>query len=152
MIIEGVMSGNLPWALIFMGMAVSVAVELLGISSLAFAIGLYLPLQTTLAVFVGGVLRLITDKMTKAEEDDIGNGILYASGLIAGEGLVGILLAVFAVSHIDQHIDLSGVLDLGQIGGVVLFLVMSGTVIAAACKGMKKRGVQEEGNSREGTR
>lgn len=78
MIIEGVMSGNLPWALIFMGMAVSVAVELLGISSLAFAIGLYLPLQTTLAVFVGGVLRLITDKMTKAEEDDIGNGILYA--------------------------------------------------------------------------
>ena len=103
-------------------------------------------------MFVGGVLRLITDKMTKAEEDDIGNGILYASGLIAGEGLVGILLAVFAVSHIDQHIDLSGVLDLGQIGGVVLFLVMSGTVIAAACKGMKKRGVQEEGNSREGTR
>lgn len=144
MIIEGVIDGDLPWALIFMGMAVSVAVELVGVSSLAFAIGLYLPLQTTMPVFIGGILRLITDKLTNAKEDDIGNGILYASGLIAGEGLIGILLAVFAVCHIDKLIDLSGVLDTGQIGAVILLLVMCGTVLAAATKGRKKGGAEEE--------
>ena len=144
MIIEGVMDGNLPWALIFMGMAVSVAVELVGVSSLAFAIGLYLPLQTTMPVFIGGLLRLITDKITKPEEDDIGNGILYASGLIAGEGLVGILLAIFAVCHIDRIIDLSGVLDTGRIGGILLLLVMCGTVLAAAVRGKNRGDADEE--------
>ena len=142
MIIEGVIDGDLPWALIFMGMAASVAVELLGVSSLAVAIGLYLPLQTTLPVFIGGLLRLITDKITKAKEDDIGGGILYASGLIAGEGLVGILLALFAVLHIDRHIDMSSVLNTGQIGGIILFLVMAGTVLASAGVGRKSKAIE----------
>ncbi len=125
MVIEGVMSGNLPWTLVFAGIFLAVVVEILGIPVLPFAIGLYLPIHLNAAVMVGGVIRLIVEKrkISDAEKKDQNeNGILFASGMIAGEGLVGVLLAVFAVANINT--DVSGAFNIGQIGSLVCFAAL----------------------------
>jgi putative OPT family oligopeptide transporter len=126
MIIEGVMDGNLPWALVFIGVFIAVVIEILGISVLPVAIGLYLPLELSSTIMIGGIIRWFVDKKNtdKAKNEDASSGILFCSGMIAGEGLVGILLAIFAVVGIDSVIDFSGVVSTGTIGGVVLMIVM----------------------------
>ncbi len=128
LIVEGVMGGNLPWNLVFIGVFIAVAVEIIGIPVLPFAIGVYLPVQLNACVMVGGVLRLITEKIGKKqgrEEEVVNNGILFSSGMIAGEGLVGILLAVFAIFGIDKVIDLSTKLPAGfsTVSAVILLAV-----------------------------
>lgn len=108
MIIEGVMEGNLPWGLVLVGVCLAIVVEILGIPVLPFAIGVYLPVQLNACIMVGGLIRLWFDKMKKDNKDEIiTDGILYCSGMIAGEGLVGIVLAIFAVIGIDGVFDLS---------------------------------------------
>ena len=110
LIIEGVMEGNLPWALVFTGVFISVAIELIGIPVLPFAIGIYLPVQLNACIMVGGLIRLALDKMKKNKEEKeamVNDGILFCSGMIAGEGLVGILLALLAVFGLDKVIDIS---------------------------------------------
>lgn len=99
MIVEGVMGGNLPWTLVGIGAFVAIVVEILGIPVLPFAIGLYLPIHLSVPMMIGGGVRWIIEKKKKGDEQKsaVENGILYSSGLIAGEGLVGILLAVFAI-------------------------------------------------------
>ena len=132
MIVEGVMGGNLPWALVFIGVFIAIMIELLSIPVLPFAIGLYLPIELSACIMVGGVLRLILEKVYdgKANKDKvINNGVLCCSGMIAGEGLVGILLAVLAVVTIKGKtvaslVDLSGVLNLGQAGGLAVMAVI----------------------------
>ena len=132
MIVEGVMENNLPWTLVFIGVFLAIAVEIVGIPVLPFAIGVYLPVQLNACIMVGGLVRLVFDKMNmkdKKKKDAIVNdGVLYCSGIIAGEGLVGILLAVFAVFHIDKAIDLSGKLNLptavSNIGSLVVFALV----------------------------
>lgn len=100
LVIEGVMNGNLPWALIFTGIGIGVVVELLGVQILPFAVGLYLPIHLSTPIMVGGILRGILNKKKEKKEllnRKVEGGVLFASGLIAGEGLVGILLAILAV-------------------------------------------------------
>lgn len=130
LIIEGVMGGNLPWALVFTGAFIAVLIEIIGIPVLPFAIGVYLPIQLNACIMIGGLIRLVIDKLKreKAEKDAIVNdGILFCSGMIAGEGLVGILLAVFAVFGWDTVIDLSAKLGISttvaNIGGLLLFAI-----------------------------
>jgi OPT family oligopeptide transporter len=93
-IIEGVLAGSLPWDLVLTGAGMAVAAILCGVSGLAFAIGLYLPLATMAAIYVGGCVRALVEKRRagalRAEND---TGILAASGLVAGEGLAGVLVA-----------------------------------------------------------
>lgn len=136
MITEGVMEGNLPWALVFIGVFIAIIVEILGIPVLPFAIGVYLPVQLNACIMVGGIVRLVFDKMKKDEKDKkriINDGILYCSGMIAGEGLVGVLLAVLAVFGVSDAIDLSGKLDVSStvtnIGSLVVFVLMILTVL-----------------------
>lgn len=126
MIIEGVMQGNLPWALVFIGVFIAIVVEILGISVLPVAIGLYLPLELSATIMIGGVIRWFVDKKKadKEENKDANSGILFCSGMIAGEGLVGILLAILAVINVAGKIDLSGSFTTGIVGGVVLMVVM----------------------------
>ena len=126
MIIEGVMQGNLPWALVFIGVFIAIVVEILGISVLPVAIGLYLPLELSATIMIGGVIRWFVDKKKadKEENKDANSGILFCSGMIAGEGLVGILLAILAVVNVAGKIDLSGSFTTGIGGGVVLMVVM----------------------------
>lgn len=128
MIIEGVMEGNLPWALVFTGVFIAVAVEVVGIPVLPFAIGVYLPVQLNACIMVGGLVRLAFDKMKKEENEKkriVNDGILFCSGMIAGEGLVGILLALLAVFGVSDAIDLSARLKLptavANIGSLVVF-------------------------------
>ncbi len=128
LIVEGVMGGNLPWNLVFIGVFIAVAVEVIGIPVLPFAIGVYLPVQLNACVMVGGLLRLITEKIGKKqgrEDEVVNNGILFSSGMIAGEGLVGILLAVFAIFGLDKVIDLSNKLPAGftTAGAIVLLAI-----------------------------
>lgn len=138
MIVEGVMDGNLPWMLIFIGAFIAVVIEIMGIPVLPVAIGLYLPLELSTTIMVGGVIRFIMDyrnkKKTDRTEGDAGAGVLFSSGLIAGEGIVGIILAVLAVVGLEEKIDLSGRLDTGTIGGLVLLAVMTISVIIPSLK------------------
>ena len=136
MIIEGVMESNLPWGLVFIGVFVAIIVEILGIPVLPFAIGVYLPVQLNACIMVGGLVRLAFDKMKKEEDDKkriVNDGILYCSGMIAGEGLVGILLALLAVFGVSDAIDLSSKLNLppvvANIGSLVVFALMILTVL-----------------------
>ena len=126
MIIEGVMEGNLPWALVFIGVFIAIVIEILGISVLPVAIGLYLPLELTSTIMIGGVIRWFVDKKKKNKEEnaEANGGVLFCSGMIAGEGLIGILLAIFAVAGLGDVIDLSSTFSTGIIGGIVLMVIM----------------------------
>ncbi|HRK54455.1 MAG TPA: oligopeptide transporter, OPT family [Cyclobacteriaceae bacterium] len=102
-VIKGLLSQNLPWGLVIAGMGLSAVVELCGVSSLAFAVGAYLPLSTTSPIFVGGMIKQIADKVTKRKENEseVGSGALFSSGLIAGGSLTGILVAVLLGTNVD---------------------------------------------------
>ncbi len=125
MIVEGVMDGNLPWGMIFVGAGISVILEILRLPALPIALGLYLPLEVNATIMVGGLVRLFVDKKRGGIGSDSDNGILFCSGMIAGEGLVGILLAVFAVINITDIIDLSGKLQFGIIGSIVILMLVA---------------------------
>ncbi|MBC2322717.1 OPT family oligopeptide transporter [Listeria booriae] len=95
---EGILNGNLPWTLIFIGVAIAVVIEFLGMNSLVFAVGLYLPLNISATVMFGGFVRLIVNQVIKHKKDKekavrIERGTLFASGLIAGESLLGVIIA-----------------------------------------------------------
>ena len=133
MIVEGVMGGNLPWTLVFIGVFIALVVELLGIPVLPFAIGLYLPIELSSCIMIGGILRWALEKKKyksgEQKESAISNGVLCCAGMIAGEGLIGILLAVFAVVKVNgrslaEYIDLSGSVNLGQIGALVVLALV----------------------------
>ncbi|MBR5217476.1 MAG: oligopeptide transporter, OPT family, partial [Oscillospiraceae bacterium] len=146
MVIEGVMGGNLPWALVFTGVFIAVFIEILGLPVLPIAIGVYLPFHLNAGIMAGGVVRWFVEKRKyssdKAKEDAVQSGILYTSGLIAGEGIVGILLAVLAVitvgdKSVGDIINISGSFSLGNIGGLVAFGVLLVSIVLFANKGSK---------------
>lgn len=143
LIIEGVMGGELPWALVFTGAFIAVAVEIVGIPVLPFAIGVYLPIQLNACIMIGGLIRLILDKR-KAENKElaVNNGILFCSGMIAGEGLVGILLAIFAVAGIDTFFDLSAYVPgpVSEIGGLAVLAII--VFIVFRFTALKKNGMR----------
>ena len=126
MIVEGIMGGNLPWGLVFVGVFLAICLEILRIPVMPFAIGLYLPIYLNATIMIGGVVRGLLDRRKGVDEKtktaQSTDGTLYCAGMIAGEGLVGILLAIFAVAGIS--LDMSGVVNFGNIGGVVLMIIM----------------------------
>ena len=106
MIVEGIMDAKLPWVLVFMGVFLALALEVLRVPVMPFAIGLYLPIYLSCGIMVGGVVRLFLDKKKEAEakkKEMISNGTLYCAGMIAGEGLVGILMAVLAIIKVGDN-------------------------------------------------
>lgn len=150
MVVEGIMDGNLPWTLVFSGVGIAIVVEILGIPVLPFAVGLYLPIHLSTPMIVGGLIRLYFDKKKMSSEDErknkVENGILYSSGLIAGEGLVGILLAVFAIIPAGKDKTWGDIINLsenfnfslGNIGGLVFFALLGATLVGFINK--KKKG------------
>jgi len=130
MVIEGIMDGNLPWGLILIGVFIAIVVEVIGIPVLPFAIGVYLPVQLNACIMVGGLIRLAFDRMKNKEKQEriTNDGVLFCSGMIAGEGLVGILLAVLTVFGVSDALDLSGVLNLpawaSSVGALVVFALV----------------------------
>jgi OPT family oligopeptide transporter len=104
-LIKGILSFNLDWQFVLVGVFIAITMELCGIKSLSFAVGLYLPLSTTLPIFIGGAIRGIVDHKKKksgevltAEEEDLGKGNLFATGLVAGGALAGVLVAILSVN------------------------------------------------------
>lgn len=147
MIVEGVMGGNLPWNLVFAGVFIALVIEILGIPVLPFSIGLYLPIYLSVPMMLGGALRWVLEKRKYASDKEKNNvvqsGVLYSSGLIAGEGIVGILLAVLAVipmgaSNVGEFINISGIFSIGQIGGLIVFALLLFTVYLFATKDQRK--------------
>jgi OPT family oligopeptide transporter len=99
---KGILSQNLDWQFVMVGVFIAVMIELCGIKALAFAIGLYLPLSTTLPIFIGGAIKGVIDwraerKKEVVVEDDLGKGSLFATGLIAGGALAGVIVALLSV-------------------------------------------------------
>ena len=126
MIVEGIMGGNLPWNLVFIGVFLAIGLEILRVPVMPFAIGLYLPIYLNATIMIGGVIRLFMDGRKnvdqKTKEAQSTNGTLYCAGMIAGEGLVGITLAILTIAHISP--DISGIVSFGNIGGVVIMILM----------------------------
>jgi len=101
MVVKGIMENKLPWSLVLIGVTFGVVVELMKIPVLPFALGLYLPIPLSAGVVIGGIVRTLVDKKFKKNETQLKNqtekGILLASGLVAGDALMGIVIAVFAM-------------------------------------------------------
>jgi OPT family oligopeptide transporter len=146
---KGILSGNLPWQFVMVGVFIAVMVELCGIKALAFAIGLYLPLSTTLPIFIGGAVKGFIDWRAKKRneqvlEDDLGKGSLFATGLIAGGALAGVAVALLSVNErvakgledISAEHGISGALGAGgyQILGVLFFAAMAFMLYRQASK------------------
>ena len=136
LVIEGVMGGTLPWSLVFAGIFIAVIIEVLGLPVLPIAIGLYLPIHLSVPIFMGGLIRELFDRKNNTAAAD--QGILFSSGLIAGEGLVGILLAVLAITKVNgksigEMINLGA--PLGNFGGLIFFI---GILAATYCFSVKK--------------
>lgn len=131
-IIKGLLAQDLPWGLVFVGMFISVVVELCGVRSLSFAVGAYLPLSTTAPIFVGGLMKALADKMAghKAghEESEVSSGMLYSTGLVAGGSLTGVAIALLSgisttnaqgteISILTWVLDLVGIHGWESMGG-----------------------------------
>lgn len=148
MIVEGVMGGNLPWTLVIIGAFIAMIVELLHIPVLPFAVGLYLPIHLSVGIMAGAVVRHhmeYKNRESEKKEGIIENGILYTSGLIAGEGLVGILLAICALIPVSGR-SLSDILDLSkhiQYKGALSILAFALLIISIYynCENQKKKSV-----------
>lgn len=147
MVVEGVMNGNLPWVLVFSGVGIAIVVEILGIPVLPFAVGLYLPIYLSTPMMVGGLVRLYFERKKSDSEEEkkrkTNNGVLYCSGLIAGEGLVGILLAICAVipfgaGSFADTFNLSEKMNLGQPGGLIFFAMLTATLVYYICRKDRK--------------
>src|SRR5262249_37646700 len=112
--IEGILGGTLEWALVVIGVLIALTLELAGISVLPFAVGMYIPFSSTSPIFVGGVLRWLSDRMrgvsASEAETETSPGVLLSSGYIAGGTLCGLIIAFFA--FLPEAFNKT--LDLGQ--------------------------------------
>ncbi|MBI1761986.1 MAG: oligopeptide transporter, OPT family [Acidobacteria bacterium] len=110
-IIKGLLARDLPWGLVFVGMCISVVVELCGVRSLSFAVGAYLPISTTAPIFVGGLMRAWADRMSGVQADahgesEVTSGMLYSTGLVAGGSLTGVLIAL--LNGVEKTVVVNG--------------------------------------------
>ena len=129
MLVEGIMNAELPWALILVGVFIAIVVEILGIPVLPFAVGMYLPFSLSAGIMAGGVVRWILERRKAANENEekekkacIERGTLFTSGLIAGEGLMGVILAICAVAKVDSKFV--SPVALPQIASLVIFIIL----------------------------
>ncbi len=135
-VIKGLLSQNLPWGLVISGMGIAAVMELSGVRSLPFAVGAYLPLSTSTPICVGGLVKLVVDKIknTKEEESEIGPGALFSSGLIAGGALTGILIAILIGTNYDgkpiaDYLNTHVAEGLGIAGDVISLLIFLGLAL-----------------------
>ena len=129
MLVEGIMNAELPWALIFIGVFIAIVAEILKVPVMPFAVGMYLPFSLSAGIMAGGIVRYIVEKIkgTDAEKKERADrGVLFTSGLIAGEGIMGIVLAVLAVAKVDSVINLSERFDFTtpQVVSLIVFVLL----------------------------
>ena len=140
MLVEGIMNEELPWAMILIGVFVAIVVEILKMPVMPFAVGMYLPFSLSAGIMAGGIVRIFVEKRkgTEAEKKArTDRGLLFTSGMIAGEGIIGILLAVFAVVKIDSKIILP--FHLPQVGSLVLYIALLVLLYGVCMKADKEK-------------
>lgn len=155
-LIKGILSFNLDWQFVLVGVFIAVTLELCGIKSLSFAVGTYLPLSTTLPIFIGGAIKGLVDLRAKRkgikiapEEEDLGKGNLFATGLVAGGALFGVIVAILTVffEPAMKSINLEETFghSMGELGyyllGVAFFAFMGYVLYRIACN---RRNLPEE--------
>jgi hypothetical protein len=140
LIIDGILNQKLPWGLVLIGILIAVTLELAGVPSLPFAVGVYLPIQTSVPIFIGGILRWVVDKLKRRspEEADMSPGTLLSTGYIAGGTIAGVVIAflAFAPDSWMKAMDFSGKLPahvaeanwpaMAAFGGLMLVLLLVG--------------------------
>jgi hypothetical protein len=140
-LVKGLLSQNLDWHFVLVGVFLAITVELCGVKSLSFAVGVYLPLSTTLPIFVGGAVKGLADAMARRRgeglaDGELGGGSLFATGLVAGGALTGVVVALLQVNpaverFLSQRLNLEpalrGVLGAGgyQLLGVAAFAALA---------------------------
>jgi putative OPT family oligopeptide transporter len=151
LVVQGVMDRNIPWLLVGVGAIIALIFELFKIPSLPAAVGLYLPLETTTPIFAGGLLRHYRDKKSGAKSTDTDNGVLFSSGLVAGVGVIGIILAIVAVIPAGDifvldamRLPMTGLWSIIP-GGSVISMVLA-AVIFAILTFMLNRVAKPKGN------
>src|SRR5690606_33073813 len=152
-LIKGLLSFNLDWQFVLVGVFLAITVELCGVKSLSFAVGAYLPLSTTLPIFAGGAIKGLVDRRSKgknkkAEDDELGRGSLFATGLVAGGALMGVIYAFLMafentsgpVGRLNMEEHLTGALGEGgfQILGFLFFVAMGITLYRVATGNKKE--------------
>ena len=142
MLVEGIMNADLPWALIFIGVFVAVVVEILKVPVMPFAVGMYLPFSLSAGIMAGGVVRFIVEKIKGTDEEKkerADRGVLFTSGMIAGEGIMGIVLAVLAVLEVDSAINVTAKLNITvpQIVSLIIFVLLLGYLFRVCMKKSK---------------
>jgi putative OPT family oligopeptide transporter len=155
-LIKGILSFNLDWQFVIVGVAIALVMELCGIKALSFAIGIYLPLSTTLPIFIGGAIRGVVDNQLKKrtkenveEEEDLRKGNLFATGLVAGGAIAGVIVAFLSANDTISKwlagisLEHSLVNSLGQNGyfilGSLLFAFMAFVLYRVAMSKDKAR-------------
>ncbi|HZN95549.1 MAG TPA: OPT/YSL family transporter, partial [Myxococcales bacterium] len=134
LIIDGTLGGKLPWGLVLVGMFLAIIIELLGVASLPFAVGLYLPVSTSAGIFVGGMVRSLVDRKRSdsGSSAEFSPGVLMASGLIAGGAIAGVVQSIIAFNEKEKSFDVSsylGTLAHNESWWPMLpFLLMAGAV------------------------
>jgi uncharacterized oligopeptide transporter (OPT) family protein len=146
LIIDGTLGGKLPWGLVLIGMFLAILMELVGVSSLPFAVGLYLPIETSGGIFVGGLVRLLVDRRRRERsevEAEFSPGVLMASGLIAGGSIAGVVQSLITLSEADAKFDLSEAFgSLAKNEGwwpMLLFLGLAAGLYAVGARSVKDR-------------
>jgi uncharacterized oligopeptide transporter (OPT) family protein len=147
---KGILSFNLDWQFVIVGVFIAITLELCDIKALAFAIGLYLPLSTTLPIFAGGAVKGYVDwraerRKEKKEDDELGRGSLFATGLIAGGALTGVIVAILSVfcakqmAMVNLEEGLTHMLGAGgyQLAGALFFIAMMIMLYRIATRGSK---------------
>ena len=129
----GIMNAELPWGLILIGVFIAIVVEIMKVPVMPFAVGMYLPFSLSAGIMAGGAVRFLVEKAKGTAEEKkarTDKGVLFTSGLIAGEGLTGILLAGFAVAKLDIALSFS----LPQIGSLIIFIALLAGLFALCMK------------------
>jgi len=130
LVVDGILTQKLNWGLIMIGVFFAVAMEILGLPSLAISVGVYLPISTSATMFAGGIVRWFVDRATAGKvneaDADSGPGVLFSSGLIAGGAIMGVLLAALAAKRWDERMNLAASvpwLSNSTIAALVIFVV-----------------------------
>jgi OPT oligopeptide transporter protein len=146
LIIDGILTRKLPWSLVLVGVMLAIVMELCGVASLPFAVGVYLPLSTSVPIFAGGVVRYVVDRRRKGKGDeDFSPGTLLSSGYIAGGAIAGLVGAVVAGLSLEEKVDVGakladvspklGALCQSNYSGILAFGVIAVALYVTATRG-----------------
>ncbi|MCS4464865.1 OPT/YSL family transporter [Clostridium botulinum] len=145
MLVEGIMSAKLPWTLVLVGAAIAIFCELASIPILPVALGIYLPISLNSAILTGGILRVLVERKFKKDEErkseSVEKGVLLASGLVAGDALIGIVIAVFATLNVNIAFGekIMPTIANSNIVSFVIFILLGVWIYKFACSKKKLR-------------